>query len=253
MEVRSLARTLRARPSPWLLSSRQQPVMLQRPLLSRPTNGIRYSSSDSSQSAFDPSEPSTTTTTTTEQTTTTTPTDQSVESTNEPNPPPQEITETTIPKPKSDLDNILNNLDLGSRTRPTTPTPTAKKEKSQSIRRIFPDSKQFLSQAVKQSATTPSASEKWKPPKEFELKLGPTLGRQVLVMPERGVDTSVAIRNLETTLKTHKVKQQSISQKFHVRRGLMRKQLKMSRWRKLFRVSFLQTVRRIQRMRAQGW
>lgn len=42
-------------------------------------------------------------------------------------------------------------------------------------------------------------------------------------------------------------------QKFHVRKGMVRKQKKMMRWKKLFKFSFQGTVKKIQRMQAQGW
>ena len=87
----------------------------------------------------------------------------------------------------------------------------------------------------------------------MELKLGPTLGRQIHVEPERGVDLAAAIRNLQMTCATNKIKAQSFEQRFHKRKGAVRKEQKRMRWRKLFKFSFQETVRKIQRMQTQGW
>lgn len=89
--------------------------------------------------------------------------------------------------------------------------------------------------------------------RKTELKLGPTLGRQVLVEPERGMDLASAIRVLQSTVAVNRVKHDSFAQKFHVRRGAMRKQLRRDRWRRLFKFSFQETVKKIQKMRNQGW
>lgn len=91
-----------------------------------------------------------------------------------------------------------------------------------------------------------------KPPR-MEFKLGPELGRQVLVEPERGMDLNNALKQMNINLSTNRVRSQKTAQKFHIRRGQMRKNLKMQRWRKLFKFSFAQTVAKVQRMRAQGW
>lgn len=86
-----------------------------------------------------------------------------------------------------------------------------------------------------------------------EFKLGPELGRQVIVEPERGIDLNGALRQLNMSLSANRVRSQKSQQKFHIRRGQMRKNLKSSRWRRLFKFSFAQTVAKVQRMKAQGW
>ena len=86
-----------------------------------------------------------------------------------------------------------------------------------------------------------------------DMKLGPSLGRQVDVDPARNVDLSSALRNLGIKCAQNNVRGQSNNQRFHVRKGQVRKNLRMIRWRRLFKFSFRHTVSKIQRMRNQGW
>jgi hypothetical protein len=116
-------------------------------------------------------------------------------------------------------------------------------------RRLEP-SAASLSRAVSESAET----ENYRPPvRHIDMKLGTKLGRQVHVDPDRGLDLAGAIRTLQMQCAVNSVRRQATQQKFHVRRGQKRKDIKRERWRKLFRFSFDNTVRQIQRMRAQGW
>ena len=85
------------------------------------------------------------------------------------------------------------------------------------------------------------------------MKLGPTLGRQAHVEPERGTDLASALRKLQSTISQNKIRQEASAQRFHVRKGMVRKQKKMARWKRLFKFSFQGTVQKIQRMQAQGW
>ncbi|KAG0157001.1 hypothetical protein PDIDSM_4184 [Penicillium digitatum] len=62
-----------------------------------------------------------------------------------------------------------------------------------------------------------------------------------------------ALRKLQATLSQNRVRHDAHEQKFHVRKGMVRKQKKMERWKKLFKFSFQGTVKKIQRMQAQGW
>ncbi|CRG91401.1 hypothetical protein PISL3812_08449 [Talaromyces islandicus] len=89
--------------------------------------------------------------------------------------------------------------------------------------------------------------------KTVPMKLGPKLGRQIMVQNDKGVDCATAIRTLEMTCRSNHLRKQEASQRFHVRRGQARKNLRIQRWRKLFKFSFLETVKRIDRMRDQGW
>ena len=221
MDARSLARGLRAQPTRWLFSPRQLPRM-QQPFL----NTLRYNSSSSS-----PQTP--VTQTITEAATTATSS-------------PQTATPGTQAQTKnvaSDFDEILNKLDLGNR---------AQTDSTNRNRRAFSDS---MARSVGLASPQGSRDHTGQQlaSRKTELKLGPTLGRQVHVEPERGVDLAAAIRTLQVTCNANKIKQQSIEQKFHVRKGMVRKQLRRTRWRKLFRFSFQETVKKIQRMQAQGW
>ncbi|KAJ9488261.1 hypothetical protein VN97_g5062, partial [Penicillium thymicola] len=136
---------------------------------------------------------------------------------------------------------ILSRLDLSK-----------PREATSAQRRIFSDS---LSRAVGEGAQSSyrARSRAPLPARKVELKLGPTLGRQAHVEPERGTDLGGALRRLQATLSQNRVRADAHEQKFHVRRGMVRKQKKMQRWKKLFKFSFQGTVKKIQRMQAQGW
>ncbi|KAJ5474464.1 hypothetical protein N7475_004030 [Penicillium sp. IBT 31633x] len=180
-------------------------------------NAVRYNSSIPSQKA-----PSTSTT----------PTDQ---------PSTAPAAAQTEQKPVSDFDDILSRLELNKpRGAPS------------SQRRVFSDA---LSRAVGQGTQSSfrPRSRAPLPARKVELKLGPTLGRQAHVEPERGTDLAAALRKLHTTIVQNKIKQEAHAQKFHIRKGMVRKQKKMQRWKKLFKFSFQGTVQKIQRMQAQGW
>lgn len=140
----------------------------------------------------------------------------------------------------SDFDRILNQLDLNNTNRDAPETQSSRQ----------PLDPLSLSRAIRMSPESDSYKQ---PLRRVELKLGPTLGRQVHVEPEKGVDLTTALRVLQGNISTNKLRAQWHGQKFHVRRGQMRKNLRMERWRKLFKFSFKETVNKIQRMRAQGW
>ncbi|KAJ5194087.1 Ribosomal protein S21 [Penicillium cf. griseofulvum] len=181
------------------------------------TNGVRYNSSTSSpKPPFKPTSP-----------------------TDQPSTAPEAAKQAR--KPVSDFDDILSRLDLNK-----------PREAPSSQRRIFSDS---LSRAVGEGAQSSyrARSRAPLPTRKVELKLGPTLGRQVHVEPERGTDLGAALRKLQATLSQNSVRNDAHSQKFHVRKGMVRKQQKMMRWKKLFKFSFQGTVKKIQRMQAQGW
>lgn len=223
MEFRALARGLRARPTPWLLGSRQMP-RIQQPIL---LHTLRYNSSNAS------SQP---------------PPAPTVTETHEASTQPSTSNAPAPTNKASDFDEILNKLDFSNRSQaqPTEPLSSNKRNS----RGIFSDSVSrsvSSGSGIRDRVAPPPASRK------LELKLGPTLGRQVHVQPERGVDLASAIRSLGVTCAQNQIKQQAIQQKFHVRKGAMRKQLRRERWRKLFRFSFQETVKKIQRMQAQGW
>ena len=83
------------------------------------------------------------------------------------------------------------------------------------------------------------------------LRLKASLGRTVDVTGN--FDVNRAFRSLEAACNRNKIKQDMNKQKFHVRRGMLKKQLKMSRWRTLFKEGFLNECDKVRRMRRQGW
>ncbi|CAG8890967.1 unnamed protein product [Penicillium egyptiacum] len=232
MDFRLLARGLRARPTPWL----QQQIQLHR--VASLVNGVRYNSSISSPSTpFKPTSPTDQPSTAPEAA------KQAQKPISNLDQPSTAAPEATKPARKqiSDFDDILSKLELNK-----------PREVSSSQRRIFSDS---LSRAVGEGAQSSyrARSRALLPTRKVELKLGPTLGRQVHVEPERGTDLAGALRRLQATLSQNSVRHDVNQQKFHVRKGMVRKQKKMMRWKKLFKFSFQGTVKKIQRMQAQGW
>ena len=83
------------------------------------------------------------------------------------------------------------------------------------------------------------------------LRLKPSLGRTVDV--SGNFDVTRAFRSLEAACSRNSVKRDLQKQRFHVRRGQLKKQLKMERWRKLFKEGFLAECDRVRKMRRQGW
>lgn len=106
-----------------------------------------------------------------------------------------------------------------------------------------------LSERVKSSL---SRSDPLTPPK-VNLRLGPSLGRTVMVDQSRGFDATRAIRSMEMMCGRNKVRTHERDQRFHLRRGQKRKDMRSARWRKLFNESFQKTLLRCHRMRQQGW
>ncbi|OGM41071.1 hypothetical protein ABOM_010221 [Aspergillus bombycis] len=197
MEMRSLTRCLRSRPTSLLY--KQQPGLLATQFMNR--SAIRSYASK-------PSEPT------------------------------KAPTQTATQAP-SDFDEILSKLNINNR-----------ESAAEGSRSRSSEDPLALSRAVGMSAET----ENYRTPvRRVELKLGPTLGRQVHVEPEKGTDLASALRILQATCTANKIRYQANGQKFHIRRGQVRKNLKMDRWRKLFKFSFQKTVSRIEKMRAQGW
>ncbi|KAJ5402560.1 uncharacterized protein N7487_008456 [Penicillium crustosum] len=232
MDFRLLARSLRARPTPWL----QQQTQLHR--VASLANGVRYNSSTSSpKTPFKPTLPTDQPSTVPEaaQQTQKPASDANKPSTAAPG------AEKPARKQVSDFDDILSRLDLSK-----------PREATSAQRRIFSDS---LSRAVGEGAQSSyrARSRAPLPTRKVELKLGPTLGRQAHVEPERGTDLGGALRKLQATLSQNRVRADAHEQRFHVRKGMVRKQKKMQRWKKLFKFSFQGTVKKIQRMQAQGW
>ncbi|KAI9037970.1 mitochondrial 37S ribosomal protein bS21m [Aspergillus affinis] len=146
----------------------------------------------------------------------------------------------------SDFDQILDKLNINNAA-PKSQDPYASSEGQRFGGDGSNDGNISVTRALN-AATSPVV-----PLRKVSLKLGPSLGRQVYVEPERGLDLASSLRVLQSTCAQNKVKQDTYSQKFHIRRGQVRKNLRVQRWRKLFKYSFQRTVARIDRMRAQGW
>lgn len=134
----------------------------------------------------------------------------------------------------------------------TTPDPKPQADESAPGTRIELNS---VANRISSAATNASASDRKPKPmiKTVPLKLGPKLGRQITVQNDRGMDCASAIRTLESSCRSNGLRRQEAFQRFHVRRGQLRKNLRIQRWRKLFKFSFMETVKKIDRMRDQGW
>ncbi|KAL2012809.1 hypothetical protein VTN00DRAFT_334 [Thermoascus crustaceus] len=246
MEVRTLARCLRSRPASSLLYA-QQPGLAARlqPINHVRGQFLRVPSIRFNSSAASPNEAS-----------------QPASANSEQSSSPSDSTTTTTPEtqnanaapsksnPNESIDQILNELKMGSRqASANSATNPPSSSAAAAARRRLADPLS-LSRAVGESAETDNYRT---PVRRVELKLGTKLGRQVNVDPDRGVDLPTALRNLQIQCVVNRVRRQATAQKFHVRRGQRRKDLRRERWRKLFKFSFDQTVAKIQKMRAQGW
>ncbi|PGH16725.1 hypothetical protein AJ79_01598 [Helicocarpus griseus UAMH5409] len=85
------------------------------------------------------------------------------------------------------------------------------------------------------------------------LRLGPELGRTIAVDTKAGVSVATAFQMMESRVRKNRVKNMLMNQRFHVRRGQRKKQLRRERWQKLFKFSFQHTVARCEKLRKQGW
>lgn len=90
-------------------------------------------------------------------------------------------------------------------------------------------------------------------PQPAPMKLGPTLGRTVYVDNQRGVDVARAFKSMEVRVSKNGVRRDFNAQRFHERGGTKRKRLHSQRWRKRFKLGFQAAVKRILKMRKQGW
>lgn len=172
----------------------------------------------------------------------------------EPAVPSEQQTESRPSPRQSEFDRIIGNLSLNN---------ASQQQQQQQDSAYYPsdpaggasgaggraEGPNTLTRSVADSAATENS----RVVPRVELKLGPSLGRQVHVEPDRGFDLAAALRTMNAACSQNKILQQQRKQKFHIRRGQMRKNLRMERWRKLFKFSFDHTVSKIQRMRAQGW
>lgn len=220
MEMRSLIRGLRARPTSLYTP---QPSSILRGQFLAGQRSLRFSSSDNAPR----------------------------------NSPAGSQTNQSSPSPSnsqshaSDFDQILDKLNLDSAHKSrATPSPFASSSPSTAPGQSSANQGMSVARAAT-AATVPGYVDR--PLRKVSMKLGPSLGRQVAVEPERGNDLAQSLRVLNMVCNQNKVRQDSNNQKFHVRRGQLRKTMRVVRWRRLFKYSFNHTVSRINRMRAQGW
>lgn len=87
--------------------------------------------------------------------------------------------------------------------------------------------------------------------KGTSLRLSPSLGKSVEVTG--GVDLTKAFQRMEGICARNQIKKDTHRQRFHVRRGQLKKNLRIERWRKLFKEGFIAECSRVRRMRRQGW
>jgi hypothetical protein len=90
-------------------------------------------------------------------------------------------------------------------------------------------------------------------PLQPTIKLGPNVGRTIELDASRGVDVARGLSLLSMLCARNKVKADQIRQKFHERPGMKRKRLKSQRWRRRFNEGFKDVVKRVQKLRKQGW
>lgn len=91
----------------------------------------------------------------------------------------------------------------------------------------------------------------------------PTTGRTVFLHPGRGSaaakqglaadNASNAFRVLDRTVRDQKIKNLFYRQRFHERKGMKRKRLRMDRWRNRFKDGFKATASRVLELKKQGW
>ena len=205
MEMRSLTRSLRARPTSLYTA---QPSSILRSQFFAGHRSLRFSSSD--------------------------------------NTPPTNAPRGPRASQPSDFDQILDKLNLDSQA------PNSQSPYSSSSSPRQPGADRISVTNAVGAAISPSGAPD-RPLRKVSMKLGPSLGRQVPVEPERGLDLTASLRILHRACQQNRVRQDAQAQRFHVRRGQMKKNKRIVRWRRLFKYSFNHTVDRINRMRAQGW
>lgn len=83
------------------------------------------------------------------------------------------------------------------------------------------------------------------------LRLSSSIGKTV----EVGLTTDVtrAFQKMETICRQNGVRKDLNAQRFHIRRGQLKKNLRILRWEKLFKEGFVAECGRVRRMRRQGW
>lgn len=83
------------------------------------------------------------------------------------------------------------------------------------------------------------------------IRLSSSIGKQVDVTGY--TDVTRAFQRMEAICSRNRVRADVRSQRFHIRKGMLRKNLRIIRWRKLFKEGFVAECARVQKMRKQGW
>ncbi|KPI43820.1 uncharacterized protein AB675_6120 [Cyphellophora attinorum] len=91
----------------------------------------------------------------------------------------------------------------------------------------------------------------FKAPQGPVIRLSTSLGKTVEVAGY--TDVTRAFQRMEGIVRRNQVKKDTLSQKFHIRRGQLRKNKRIVRWRARFKEGFVAECARIQRMKKQGW
>jgi small subunit ribosomal protein MRP21 len=155
----------------------------------------------------------------------------------------------------NEFDDVLNKLDLGGQSHAQSDASRPRRPlRSREFIDPYDRSRDGIdSSAAENQMGVARAQMGEERRRRTDFKLGPELGRQVIVEPERGFDLNSALRQLQVNCSTNRVRSQKTAQKFHVRRGQHKKNLRSERWRKLFKYSFVHTVQRVNRLKQQGW
>ena len=92
-------------------------------------------------------------------------------------------------------------------------------------------------------------------PEEKKLRLKPTLGRSVNVDLDRNMDLTRAFVSLEQRIngRGNSVRRDERAQRFHVRRGQLKKIKRRLNWGRLFKAGFIAECARVRKMVKQGW
>jgi hypothetical protein len=173
-----------------------------------------------------------------------------------PRAPPRQSQPKTRPASEAlrGIDDILASLSSAARGR--DPSSSSLSETDRRYRLLgqspsSPNTSSLTSRLSQQIASTsPSAYARAGLERE-QLRLKPELGRTVEVTTAG--ELTRAFRSLEAKCSRNGVRSDSFDQKFHVRRGQMRKNVRIKRWRKMFMDGFLEECKRVRRMRRQGW
>ncbi|KAG5926855.1 hypothetical protein E4U42_002906 [Claviceps africana] len=86
-----------------------------------------------------------------------------------------------------------------------------------------------------------------------EAVVGRTVFIKDRVAQQSAPSAAVAVRVLDKLCRDQKIKNKYHSQKFHERKGLMKKRLRRERWRARFKEGFKAVVTRVVELKRQGW